>query len=211
MRELNGELTRCRWRATFCQSFGLVATLNTAAGRELPMRSSRSSTAKKRTSSSPCWLSQSSTARCSSPTLVVIQITADTSRPAAKVTTWPRWMWSVVSSWLVMATRPGGHLRRRPRSVRGEGADRDVAADLAQAADAELLGEPVQVPRQPAGEPVAVALEDGPDVDFLEIGELHRASAEAARRPLEVDLRPAATSVGDRGAAARAFAGGRAV
>src|SRR6266511_1232156 len=110
MRELNGELTRCRWRATFCQSFGLVATLNTAAGRELPMRSRRSSTAKKRTSSSPCWLSQSSTARCSSPTLVVIQITADTSRPAAKVTTWPRWMWSVVSSWLVMATR-------RPLSV----------------------------------------------------------------------------------------------
>src|SRR6266536_1275075 len=102
-------------------------------------------------------------------------------------------------------------LVRLGQDVHGEGADRDVAADLAQAADAELLGEPVQVPRQPAGEPVAVALEDGPDVDFLEIGELHRASAEAARRPLEVDLRPAATSVGDRGAAARAFAGGRAV
>src|SRR5215207_9025956 len=95
---------------TFCQSLGRASTWKDAPGWEPPMRSRRSSTPKKRTSSSPCWLSQSSTARCSSPMRVVIQTTAETSSPAAKVIIWPRCRWSLGSRWLMIATR-------RPRSV----------------------------------------------------------------------------------------------
>src|SRR5215218_7378555 len=110
MREFSGEPTRWRCLTTFCQSLGRASTWKDAPGCEPPMRSSRSSTPKKRTSSSPCWLSQSSTARCSSPMRVVTQTTADTSRPAAKVIIWPRCRWSLGSRWLMIATR-------RPRSV----------------------------------------------------------------------------------------------
>jgi hypothetical protein len=59
------------------------------------------------------------------------------------------------------------------QDVDGERADPDVATDLAQAADAELLGELVEVDGEPVGEAGPVALEDGARVDLLEPGDLH--------------------------------------
>ena len=79
-------------------------TLNFGAIGELPIRHSSISSPKKLNSLEVAPFSQSSAARCSSVNRLETQMMLTASRPAAYVRSWPRWVWSVRSSWFSMRT-----------------------------------------------------------------------------------------------------------